>query len=65
MSRKCDAVLLEVCSSLVTAHKAVRVKNSHIMTTSVRYERRMGRATWLTVVPIHQQTEPKRPDTSG
>lgn len=58
-TRTADAVVLEVHSPLLTAHKVVRTQSSRVtMTTFVRYERRMGRILWSAVAPVHHRTEP-------
>lgn len=54
-----DAITLEVRSALVTATKVLRVEGSRVrMTTFVHYERRVGRALWSAIAPVHHQTEP-------
>jgi hypothetical protein len=54
-----DELVLEVRSSLATAHKVVRVDGSRVVTaTFVRYERPLGRMIWSAVAPIHHRTEP-------
>jgi hypothetical protein len=58
-ARTTDAIVLEVHSSSLTAHKVVRTQSSRVtMTTFVRYERRMGRVAWSAVAPVHHRTEP-------
>jgi hypothetical protein len=54
-----DAMTLEVRSGLATAHKVVRVEVDRVvMTTFVVFERRLGRAVWSAITPIHHRTEP-------
>ena len=59
VSRTSDAVVLEVHSTLLTAHKVVRTQSSRVtMTTFVHYKRRMGRILWSAIAPVHHRTEP-------
>jgi hypothetical protein len=54
-----DVMTLEVRSGLATAHKVVRVEVDRVvMTTYVVFERRLGRAVWSAIAPIHHRTEP-------
>jgi hypothetical protein len=58
-SKTADSVVLEVRSSVATGRKVVRAQSSRVvMTTFVRYERRMGRIVCTAVTPIHHRTEP-------
>jgi hypothetical protein len=54
-----EIVVLEVSSPLMSAHKVLRLDESHILvTTFVRYNGKLGRALWSAVAPIHHRTEP-------
>lgn len=60
VTRASDAVTLEPQSALMTARKVVRVEGSHvIVTTSVNYERPLGRVVWSLVRPVHRVLEPR------
>jgi Protein of unknown function (DUF2867) len=54
-----DAITLEVRSGLITARKVLSVdRHGVILTTIVRYERRLGRIVWLAIAPVHHRIEP-------
>lgn len=54
-----DAIILEVQSSLLTAHNVLQVKDTRVLlTTFVRYERRSAAAVWSVAAPLHQRTVP-------
>jgi hypothetical protein len=54
-----DAIILEVQSALMTAHKILRVEASRVLlTTFVRYEHRMAGGVWPAIAPVHHRTEP-------
>lgn len=54
-----DAITLEVSSGLVTARKVMRVDEDRLtLTTSVRYERALGRVLWSAIAPVHHRIEP-------
>ncbi len=54
-----DELVLEVTSSLVTAHKVLHVESSRlILTTYVWYEATRGRVLWSAIAPVHHLIEP-------
>jgi len=59
LSNAPDALVLELRSPFATARKIVRVEHSRVViSTFVRYERRLGGALWAAVAPVHHRTEP-------
>jgi Protein of unknown function (DUF2867) len=54
-----DAITLEARSSLISARKVLTVdRHAVILTTVVRYERRLGRVLWSAIAPVHHRIEP-------
>ncbi len=55
----CRCITLMVRSPLITAAKVVQVDDSRlVVATFVRFERRLARAVWSAVAPVHHRIEP-------
>lgn len=54
-----QVIILEAESPLLVAHNVIQVGNDFVrLTTSVRYERRLGRVLWSVAAPLHVRTIP-------
>jgi hypothetical protein len=58
-SRTDDAITMTTTSRWLTAEKITRIEGDLlVVSTSVRFEKTLGRLLWAAVVPVHHLTEP-------